>query len=308
MKISIVSTVYCSEIFLDEFVKLTLTALKKIKCKSYEMIFVNDGSPDQSLQKLLEKQKTNKNIKILNLSRNYGHHYAIQAGLKYSNGDYVFLIDNDLEVSPLVLERLYNKLTANKSIDVVYGYQKNRKGNLLEKLTGKLFWWLINKVSDIHIPHNLLTERLMSRRYVDKLLQLNDSNLFLGGMFHWVGFNQTGINVIKKQRKTKSTYTFNKRTQLMVQAITSFSSKPLMWLFNFGILVSFLSFLFITFLCVNKIIYGDAVQLGWTSIIAVNIFVLGIFSTFLGIVGIYLSKIFNQVQGRPNYIIKEIYE
>ena len=132
MKISIVSTVYCSEIFLDEFVKLTLIALKKIKCKSYEMIFVNDGSPDQSLQKLLEKQKTNKNIKILNLSRNYGHHYAIQAGLKYSNGDYVFLIDNDLEVSPLVLERLYNKLTANKSIDVVYGYQKNRKGNLLE--------------------------------------------------------------------------------------------------------------------------------------------------------------------------------
>ena len=308
MKISIVTTIYCSETFLDEFINLTITSLKKIKCKSYEIIFVNDGSPDQSLQKLLEKKKTNNNIKILNFSRNFGHHYAIQAGLKYSTGEYVFLIDSDLEVSPLVLERLYDKLISNKSIDVVYGFQKNRKGNILEKLTGKLFWWLINKVSDIHIPHNLLTERLMTRRYVDKLLQLKDTNLYLGGMFHWVGFNQTGINIIKKQRKTNSTYTFNKRAQLMVQAITSFSAKPLMWLFNFGIIVSFLSFLFIGFLCINKMINGDTVRLGWTSIIALNIFVLGLFSTFLGVVGIYLSKIFNQVQSRPNYIIKEIYE
>ena len=308
MKISIVSTLYLSESFLEEFINLSLKALKKIQCDSYELVFVNDGSPDQSLEKLLNKKKKNNNIKIIDLSRNFGHHYAMQAGLSYSSGDYVFLIDNDLEVSPLVLETLYKELVDNPKIDAVYGYQEKRKGSLIEKISGHIFWWLINKVSDFHIPQNLLTERIMTRRYVDKILNLKDTNLFLVGMFHWIGFKQKGIPIVKNQRKSKSTYTFKKRTQLMVQAITSFSGKPLVWLFNFGIILSIISAIFIIYLIFKKTIYGDQIQLGWTSIVAINIFVLGLFSTFLGLVGIYLFKIFNQVQGRPNYIIKDTYE
>jgi len=308
MKISIVTTLYLSEPFLEEFINLSLKALSKIQCDSYELVFVNDGSPDQSLEKLLEKKKNNNNIKIIDLSRNFGHHYAMQAGLRYSSGQYVFLIDNDLEVSPLVLERFYNELIDNQKIDAIYGYQEKRKGSFVEKATGHIFWYVINKVSDFHIPQNLLTERIMTRRYVDKILSIKDTNLFLVGMFHWIGFKQKGIPIVKKQRKSKSTYTFKKRTQLMVQAITSFSGKPLVWLFNFGIILSVISAFFIIYLISKKIILGDQIQIGWTSIIATNVFVLGLFSTFLGLVGIYLFKIFNQVQGRPNYIIKDIYE
>ena len=111
-----------------------------------------------------------------------------------------------------------------------------------------------------------------------------------------------------KIKENQKAHTFKKRTQLMVQAITSFSGKPLVWLFNFGIILSIISAIFIIYLIFKKTIYGDQIQLGWTSIVAINIFVLGLFSTFLGLVGIYLFKIFNQVQGRPNYIIKDTYE
>ena len=308
MKISVVTTLYRSQTFLDQFIDEIEIALKQIKCSDYELIFVNDGSPDDSLGFVLDKKKQISQIKVIDLSRNFGHHYAIQVGLDYSSGDYIFLIDNDLETSPGVLVDYYKKMITDQTLDVVYGYQEIRKGNFIEKFTGSIFWILINKLSDTKIPHNLLTERLMTRQYVESLLSLQDSNVFLGGMMHWVGFNQKGIPIKKEQRSEVSTYSFKKRAELMLQAITSFSGKPLEWLFYFGITISFLSFLFIIYLGVKKIMYQDEVQLGWTSIIAINVLILGIVSTFLGIIGIYIYKIFRQVQGRPNAIIKKMYE
>ncbi len=308
MKISVVTTLYKSKVFLDQFIVEVLCALDKIQCVDYELIFVNDGSPDNSLEHLIEKKKEIPQIKLIDLSRNFGHHYEIQAGLGYSSGDYIFLIDNDLETSPAVLVDFFNELIIEKSLDVVYGYQESRKGNFLEKSTGRLFWILINKLSDTKIPHNIITERLMSRQYVVALLQLQDANVFLGGMMYWVGFNQKGLLVKKGQRKGASTYSLKKRSELMLQAITSFSGKPLEWLFYFGLIISFFSTLFIVYLVLQKIIHQEEVQLGWTSIIAINVLILGVISTFLGIIGIYIYKIYKQVQKRPNAIIKKIYE
>lgn len=125
---------------------------------------------------------------------------------------------------------------------------------------------------------------------------------------YWVGFNQKGIPIKKGQREGKSTYSFKKRAELMLQAITSFSGKPLEWLFYFGAVISFFSIIFLIYLAIKKIIYQDEIQLGWTSIIAINLLILGVISTFLGVIGIYIHKIFKQVQGRPNAIIKKIYE
>ena len=127
-------------------------------------------------------------------------------------------------------------------------------------------------------------------------------------MFYWVGFNQKGISVKKGQREGASTYSVKRRAELMLQAITSFSGKPLEWLFYIGVTISFFSFLFLVYLAIQKIIHQDEVQLGWTSIVAINVLILGIISTFLGLIGIYIFKIFKQVQGRPNAIIKKIYE
>jgi putative glycosyltransferase len=308
MKLSIVTTLYKSKGFLEIFLKEIISAIEIINVKEYELIFVNDGSPDNSVEYLLDRKKEISQIKIIDLSRNFGHHYAIQAGLNYSSGEYVFLIDNDLETPPSILVDYYKEIKNDTNLDVVYGYQEARKGNFIEKKAGSVFWVLINKLSDTKIPHNILTERLMTRQYVNELLRLQDANLFIGGMFYWVGFNQKGIVVKKGQRKGASTYTIKRRAELMLQAITSFSGKPLEWLFYIGISISSFSFLFLMYLAVQKVIHQDDVQLGWTSIVAINLLILGIISTFLGLIGIYIFKIFKQVQGRPNAIIKKVYE
>ena len=308
MKLSIVSTLYQSKIFLDKFLIEIEKAIQLIQIDDYELIFVNDGSPDNSLQHLitLKKEKYSK-IKIIDLSRNFGHHYAMQAGLIEAKGDLIFLIDNDLETHPNVLVNFYTTMQEDKTLDVVYGFQEIRKGNFIERTLGGLFWILINKLSDTKIPHNILTERLMTKEYVKALLRLNDANLFLGGMMFWVGFNQKGVAIEKGKRKGDSTYSIKKRTDLMLQAVTSFSGKPLVYLFYFGLIISLLSVLIIIHLIVQKFLYVDEVQLGWTSLVAINILVLGLICTFLGVIGIYVYKIFKQVQGRPNAIIKKIH-
>lgn len=309
MKLSVVSTLYKSKVFLDEFLLHISQAIAQINVEEYELIFVNDGSPDDSLQHLVTlKREKYPQIKVIDLSRNFGHHYAIQAGLIHAKGEFIFLIDNDLETPPNVLVRFYSEMQKDPNLDVVYGYQKTRKGNTIERVLGRMFWSMINRLSDTKIPHNILTERLMSKSYVKALLSLNDANLFLGGMMYWVGFNQKGIAIEKGQREGASTYSLKKRADLMLQAVTSFSGKPLVYLFYFGLIVSFLSVLLIIYLIVQKIIYVDEVQLGWTSLVAINVLVLGVICTFLGVMGIYVYKIFRQVQGRPNAIIKKIYE
>lgn len=308
MKLSVVTTLYKSRPFLATYLKEILASIQEIKIDNYELIFVNDGSPDDSVKFLLEQKKEIPQIKIVDLSRNFGHHYAIQAGLGYASGDFIFLIDNDLETPPTVLIDYYNEIKKDETLDVVYGYQEIRKGNFIEKKAGSIFWILINKLSDTKIPHNILTERLMTKQYVSELLRLQDANLFIGGMMYWIGFNQKGIAVKKGKREGASTYSLKRRAQLMLQAITSFSGKPLEWLFYFGLLISFCSILFLIYLAFRKIIHQDEVQLGWTSIVAINILILGVISTFLGLIGIYIFKIFKQVQGRPNVIIKKIYE
>ncbi|WP_445709939.1 glycosyltransferase family 2 protein [Flavobacterium sp.] len=308
MKLSVVTTLYKSKGFLEVFLEKMINAIDIIAVKEFELIFVNDGSPDDSVSYLLERKNEIPQIRIIDLSRNFGHHYAIQAGLNYATGEYVFLIDNDLETPPTVLVDYYNEIKKDTTLDVIYGFQEARKGNFIEKQAGNIFWVLINKLSDTKIPHNILTERLMTKQYVHELLRLQDANLFIGGMFYWVGFNQKGMPVKKTQRQGASTYTIKRRAELMLQAITSFSGKPLEWLFYIGISTSFFSFLFLVFLAFQKIIHQDEVQLGWTSIVAINVLILGIISTFLGLIGIYIFKIFKQVQGRPNVIIKKIYE
>lgn len=308
MKLSVVTTLYQSKLFLDRFLDEIEKAIQLIQIEDYELIFVNDGCPEGSLNYLLSlKEEKYPKIKILDLSRNFGHHYAMQAGLVEAKGDLIFLIDNDLETHPNVLVNFYTTMQEDKTLDVVYGFQEIRKGNFIERTLGGLFWILINKLSDTKIPHNILTERLMTKEYVKALLRLNDANLFLGGMMFWVGFNQQGCAIEKGRREGASTYSLKKRTDLMLQAVTSFSGKPLVYLFYFGLIMSFLSALLIIHLIVQKFLYVDEVQLGWTSLVAINILVLGLICTFLGVIGIYVYKIFKQVQGRPNAIIKKIH-
>lgn len=304
-EISIVSTMYRSHSFLERFLAECLQAVSEIECNDFEILLINDGSPDDSLAYALTRRSDIPQLAVVDLSRNFGHHHAIQAGLRHARGNLVFLIDCDLEVSPLVLTDFYRKLRES-DCDMVFGYQEARKGSRFEQITGNLFWKGFNFLSDIKIPENIITERIMTRRFVEALLQMGDRNLFLGGMMSWTGFHQIGLPVIKKQRGGQSTYTIARRIGVMVNAVSSFSAQPLIWLFNTGVTITLLSFLLAFYLVLRKLLFDDALM-GFTSVMTVMTLSLGIMTMAIGLVGIYLGKVFNQVQNRPTYIVKDIY-
>lgn len=294
-----------SQEFLDEFVELCLQAARDNGYDTFEIILVNDGSPDDSVAVALSKKRQVPQIVVVDLSRNFGHHYAMQAGLQHARGDYIMLIDCDLEVSPLFLSELKAKMET-AGCDVVYGYQAARKGGAFERASGGLFYTVFNTLSEVKIPENLATERLMTRRYVNALLQLGDRNLFMGGMMSWAGYDQVGIPMQKKAREGPSTYSLLRRIQLMVNAVSSFSAVPLVWMFNIGVMITGASLAYVLYLVLRKLLFDDAL-VGFTTVMAMIALTLGILTTGLGILGIYLGKVFTQVQNRPTYIVKDIH-
>ena len=306
-QLSIVTTLYRSERFLDTFVAQCETAMAEIACENYEIVFVNDGSPDNSLAKVLQLKQSYSHIVAVDLSRNFGHHYAIMAGLNCASGDSVFLIDCDLEVPPTQIPVFYAKFLSEQC-DVVYGVQETRKGSFIERTVGGLFYSFFNNLTDTQIPENLLTERLMSRRYVNELIKLGDKNIFMAGMMQWVGFKQIPITIKKGQREGKSTYTLGKRIALSMQAITSFSSYPLIVLFKFGFLISAISVITGLYFLIYKLVKPEIVLSGFTFLIVALLFSVGVIISSLGILGIYIDKLFNQTKNRPTFIVKDIYK
>ncbi len=303
---SIVSTMYRSREFLEAFLAECVDMMRSLGDGEFEIILVNDGSPDDSIDYVISRCADIRELVVVDLSRNFGHHNAIHAGLRHSRGEFVFLIDCDLEVRPAALRTLFEKLQQTRA-DMVFGYQQARKGNWFEQFTGRVFYRGINALSDVKVPNNVLTERVMSRRFVDAMLQMGDYNLFIAGMMSWTGYVQIGLPILKVQREGRSNYTLLKKLQLMVNAVSSFSSKPLTWLFNAGIGITLLSFSYVSYLIFRKIAFGDAL-LGFTSMMGFLAITLGVTTTALGVVGIYLGKVFNQVQNRPTYIVKDIHK
>jgi putative glycosyltransferase len=305
--LSIVTSVYHSERFIATFIGEMVAAIQKAGVPDYEMIFVNDGSPDGSLQQLIQARKNNPRIKIVDLSRNFGHHKAVLAGLSYASGDLIFIIDCDLEVRPGVLPSFLDTLS-DTGADVVYGVQEKRKGAVVERVGGALFWRLFNRLSETKIPDNVLSERLMTRRYAEALLSLGDRNVFLGGMMYWAGFHQVGIVVEKSQREGASTYSFRKRLSLLLEAVTSFSTVPLKLVLVTGLGVTLLAVTIGIVMLVRKLIHPEAVLAGFTSLMLITIGMAGIVITVLGVVGLYIARIYTQTQNRPLFIVREFHD
>lgn len=305
--LSVVTSVYRSERFIPAFIDETIAAIQKAHIEHYEIIFVNDGSPDDSLGHLLRARTGNPSIKIVDLSRNFGHHKAIMAGLSYAKGELTLIIDCDLEVHPGVLQPFLDTLQ-DTGADVVYGIQEKRKGALVERTGGALFWHLFNRLSETKIPANVLSERLMTRRYVDALLSLGDRNVFLGGMMYWSGFRQIAVLVKKTQREGASTYSFRKRVALLLEAVTSFSTVPLKLVLGGGIALTLCAGVAGIALLIRKMFHPESVLVGFTSLMLVIIGMAGIIITVLGVIGLYISRIYTQTQNRPLFIVREFHD
>ena len=303
MKISVVTTLYYSEKYINIFYEKIADSLKEIT-KDFEIIFVNDASPDNSLNTAINLKKIDPKIKILDLSRNFGQQKAILTGIKEAQGDFIFLIDSDLEEDPSLISLFWDEINKNK-VDVVYALQTNRKGKYFEKITGFIFYKVFNFFSSIKIPESPSTCRIMNRKYVNELIKFREHDLFITAIFAATGFQQKGV-FINKESSSPTTYNLSKKLDLMVNAITSFSSKPLVYMFYLGFFISLLSFFYIIFIFIKKILWNVPV-IGWASLISSIWLIGGILILSLGIIGIYISKVFNEVKDRPYVIIRDIY-
>lgn len=305
MKLSIVTTLYYSQPYLDEFYRRITASVKNIT-SDYELIYVNDGSPDQVINIALEQQKLDSKITLIDLSRNFGHHQAAMVGLNQATGDTIFLIDCDLEEAPELLETFWTKYSTNDKIDVLYGVQASRKGKWFERHSGALFYSLFNRLSTVKIPNNALTVRLMSKRYVTALLEYPETNLFLGGLMCHVGFEQQAITV-KKLSKPTSSYTLTKLLNLFTNGIVSFSSKPLEFILYLGFLFIGVS-AFTSLFLLSNMFFSFTESASDLQLILLSItFLSGIIISCTGLLGIYLAKVYDEVKQRPRTIIKKVY-
>lgn len=306
MKLSIVASMYMSAPYLDEFYRRCSTVAQEVVGDDFEIVLVNDDSPDNSLTVALDLREQDCRIVIIDLSRNFGHHKAMMTGLMHARGERVFLIDCDLEEPPEVLADWSNRLDANSDLDVVYGVQTTRKGDWFERVSGWAFYRLINTFSQVNLPINAIVARLMTARYVRALTEHRDNEVYLFGLTNTTGFRQEAANVTK-QHKGTSTYNLLRRISLSINAITSFSNSPLYAIFYVGIGISVFAFVFVIYLVINRFLHPGQGVIGWTSL-AVSIWaVCGFLLTSIGIVGIYLAKIFSETKPRPYTIVRQIY-
>ena len=305
MELSIVTCLFYSAPYIEEFYKRISATAQKIT-DDYEIIFVNDGSPDNSLEIAISLFEQDPKMKVIDLSKNYQHHKAIMTGLEHASGSLVFGIDCDLEEEPELLSTFYEEIKKNPDADVIYGVQEARKGGVFERQSGRLFYSLFNMLSNDRITPNLTSASLSTKRYIQSLVRHKEREVFLPGISATTGFKKVPITV-KKVSKGSSTYTLRRKIALFVNAITSFSNKPLIYVFYIGCIISLLSGVAGLYLVLRKLIFGS-ILVGWSSVMVSLWFLGGLLILCIGIIGIYLSKIFVEVKQRPYTIIRQIYQ
>lgn len=304
MELSVVTTLYRSAAHVEAFCTEMTRQAEKLTA-DFELILVNDGSPDDALDRAVALCRREPRIKVIDLSRNFGHHKAIMTGLAHARGDLVFLIDCDLEEEPALLLRFHEELRGTGA-DVVYGVQERRKGGWTERLGGWLFFRLFNLLSPVPLPENVATVRLMTRRYVRRLVAHRERQGIIAGLWVLTGFHQVPVTIQKGSRGTTS-YSLPRKLALLVDAVTSFSDRPLVFVFYMGLGIFVAAALAALYLIVRRLFFGVLLA-GWPSLI-VSVWLLGGLTLFaLGVIGIYVSRVFIETKRRPYTIIRQVYE
>lgn len=303
--ISIIAPCYNEEETIEPFLRRIEEILTQIN-EPYEIVFINDGSKDNTLNVLLNAKQNFKNIRIINFSRNFGKEAALTAGLDKARGEAAIPIDVDLQDPPKLIKDLVAKW--REGYEVVLAKRADRTSDSFAKrVSADLFYKLNGKISNVDIPNNVGDFRLMSKRVVEALKQLPENQRFMKGLFAWVGFKTTVIEYVREKREAgQSSFNGWKLWNFALDGITSFSTLPLrIWLY-IGALVSFLSFLYGSFIILKTLIFGIDLP-GYASLAVIMLFLGGIQLIGIGILGEYIGRIYSESKRRPSYIIEGEY-
>jgi putative glycosyltransferase len=303
MELSVVTTLYRSAPHLREFHRRISAAASQIT-DDYELILVNDGSLDDVQQIAIQLCQEDSRVSVIELSRNFGHHKAMMTGLERATGKWVFLIDCDLEEDPELLEQFY-KEALGSGVDVVYGVQTARKGGMFERLSGAFFYWLINLLSDRPIPKNFVTARIMKQEYVRSLVEHRDQEMFIGGLWMLTGYHQVQLPILKHHRGDTS-YGLGRRISAFVNSITSHTAGPLFLIFCLGASICAISGLAGLYLIIVRI-FSTSFRTEWPWLMVSVWFLGGLVLFALGVIGIYLAKVFSEVKRRPFTITRSVH-
>jgi polyisoprenyl-phosphate glycosyltransferase len=271
---------------------------------SYELVFVNDGSKDNSMSLIEDLASKDSRVKYIDFSRNFGHQIAVTAGLDHTIGNRIVIIDADLQDPPELIVEMYKKMDDN--FQVVYARRRSRKGeSFLKKFTAKLFYRTLSSITAIDIPLDTGDFRIVDRKVVDVLKQMPEQQKFLRGQISWIGFNQTFVEYDREERHGGETgYTYKKMLRFALDGITSFSNLPLKLASVSGFVVSGLAFVIMLYTLYIRFFHNDYVQ-GWTSLMLSVMFIGGIQLICVGIIGEYISRISTNIRNRPLYILNK---
>lgn len=301
--VSIIIPVYQCCASLHELHNRLLKALSEIT-EDFEIIMVNDGSPDQSWDAIKELTQKNHRIRGINLTRNFGQHYAITAGLELSQGEWIIVMDCDLQDQPEEIIKLYTK--AIEGYEIVFGQRNDRQDSCLKKVSSKLFYKLLGYLTDTEQDASIANFGIYHRKTINAVLMMKDQIKYFPVMIRWVGFTSCAIEIKHSARETgRSSYSLSKLLDLAINVMISFSDKPLKIAVKMGFFMSLLSFIITIFILAKAISSGFTIP-GWASTIISLWFLAGLLIMLLGIVGIYIGKTFDQTKNRPLYLVKEI--
>lgn len=304
--LSVVVPIYFEEETINEFYSRIKSVLVSLEPGlRHELIFVNDGSTDRSPAMLKELSEMDSSVRVINFSRNFGHQIAITAGIDNAAGDAVVVIDGDLQDPPEVIRGMVEKWW--EGYKVVYGVRSVRKGESAFKLlTARLFYRLISKMSDVKLPLDSGDFRLMDRQVVDALGSIREENRYIRGLISWIGFSQYGLEYERDSRYAGETkFNLKKMLKFALDGITSFSDRPLRLSSKLGSLTTMLSFIFMVYIIISKMVNPESTIPGWTSLLVVVLFLGGIQLVSIGVLGEYIGRIYRETKRRPLYVVAE---
>jgi len=301
--ISVVIPIFLNEPFINELSSRLIKTLENITT-NFEIILVDDNSPDDSWALINDLARKDKRIKGFKFSRNFGQHKAVTAGIDKCSGNWVVVMDGDLQDRPEEIERLYRK-AINEGCEIVFARRAIRKDNFLKRLSSKMFYMVLNKLADTRIDSRVANYGIYSKKVIDNFKNMREQNRLFLLFIDWLGFKPEFIEVEHEERSSgRTAYTFYKRVSLAVNAIISMSNKPLKLAIKTGFFISFIAFFYGIFLIIRYFI-TDVPVMGWTSMMVSFWFVGGLIFSLLGILGLYIGRVFDEVKYRPLYVIQE---